>query len=1058
MERMLFAVVFLCSLWNCGPSEAVAGPLLREVSIGVETIRAPQQTLAFWKPTADYLTRAVPGYRFRIEPLDATDLSAAVAQDKLDFILTNPSHYVYLEAKHRITRIATLVRTVEGYPLKEFGGVIFVRADRENMRSLYDLKHRKIAAAGANWLGAYQSQAAELLRLGIDVNKDTKLSFTGEPQDRVVHDVAHGNADAGFIRTGVLEELAKEGKLKLSDFRVLGLQASKDFPFALSTRLYPEWPFSVSARTPSDLAGKVAIALLSLPASSDAAKKGMFYGWTIPADYQSVHELMKLMGFPPYDEARKFSLLDVARKYEIPIVASLLTGLLLSLFIILRFFSLNRAIHHHVGLATQRNIELEKEVAARKKAEQEIRLSASVFEHSNDGILIANADNLIVDVNQAFSAITGYSKEEILGKNPRVLQSGRHETTFYQSLWRHLNETGHWRGEIWNRRKSGEFYPELLDITSVKNLDGEITHYVAIFSDITALKDNQKKLEHMAHFDALTQLPNRTLLADRLEQNIAHAGRENHLLAVCFLDLDDFKPINDKHGHQVGDKLLINVAARLKQALRTVDSVARLGGDEFVLLITDLSDMEELELILSRVMVEIASPHLIDNLDLRVSASVGVTLYPLDDADADSLLRHADQAMYMAKRSGRNRYHLFDAEEDRQAQSRSQKIEALRLALQNREFALYYQPKVNMRSGKVVGLEALIRWNHPSRGLVYPGEFLPLIENTDFIVEIGDWVIGAACEQLRRWSAEGIDIPVSVNIAAHHLQHPDFVHSLQRHFARHPELAPSHLELEILESAALEDVEGMCRLISACQGMGVRFALDDFGTGYSSLSYLKRLPINTLKIDQSFIRDLLDNPEDMAVIEGVVSLSNVFGRSVIAEGVETVEHGVMLMRLGCDLAQGYGISRPMPAADVPGWIVKFTPDPLWALWAEVPWDYSDFPLLVAQSDHTRWVRTIERLVEGVTLKLDPAELNDHHRCRFGCWYYAQGRTRYGNLPQFTDIEPIHVRVHQIGLEITESMDKRDVEAAKALLPELHQLRGQILGRLDVLQSEVTTRY
>jgi diguanylate cyclase (GGDEF)-like protein/PAS domain S-box-containing protein len=1058
MERGLFAIAFLCLLWNCGPPEAISGTLPREVSIGVETIRSPKQTLAFWKPTADYLTRAIPGYQFKIEPLDAAGLSDAVAQDRLDFILTNPSHYVYLEAKHRITRIATLVRMVEGHPLKEFGGVIFVRANRKDIHGLPDLKHRKIAAAGENWLGAYQSQAAELLQLGIDINKDAQLSFTGEPQDRVVHDVANGNAEAGFIRTGVLEELAKEGKLKLSDFRVLGLQASRNFPFALSTRLYPEWPFSVSTRTPPELSGKVVIALLSLTPNSEAAKKGMFYGWAIPANYQSVHELMKLMGFPPYNKTREFSLQDVVQKYQLPIIASLLMGLLLSLFAILRFFSLNRTVCHHVELATRRNIELENEVAARKKAEEEIRLSASVFENSNDGILIANADNIIVDVNQAFSIITGYSKEEMLGKNPRVLQSGRHESIFYQSLWEQLSKTGHWRGELWNRRKNGEFYMELLDITAVKNLDGETTHYVAIFSDITTLNDSQKKLEHMAHFDALTQLPNRALLADRLEQSIAHADRANHLLAVCFLDLDDFKPINDKHGHQIGDKLLINVAARLKHALRNVDSVARLGGDEFVLLITNLNDTQELELVLSRVMAGITVPHLIDSLDLRISASVGVTLYPLDDSDADTLLRHADQAMYMAKRSGRNQHHLFDAEEDRQAQCRSEQIGEIRLALQNREFALYYQPKVNMRSGEVVGLEALIRWNHPTRGLVYPGEFLPLIESTDFVVEIGNWVIEEAWEQLRIWSAEGINVPVSVNIDAHHLQHPDFVRHLQGHFARHPEMAPSRLELEILESAALEDVDGMCRLIHACQAMGVRFALDDFGTGYSSLSYLKRLPIDTLKIDQSFIRDLLNSPEDLAVIEGVVSLANVFNRDVIAEGVETVEHGAMLMRLGCDLAQGYGISRPMPAADVPGWIGKFTPDPLWTLWAEVPWDYADFPLLVAQSDHTRWVRTIERLINGVTPKLDPAELNDHRRCRFGCWYYAQGRTRYGNLPQFIDIEPIHIRVHQIGLEISQLMDKEEAGAAKALLPELHRMRDQIQGLLAILQSEVATKY
>lgn len=869
--------------------------------------------------------------------------------------------------------------------------------------------------------------------------------------------MARGQADVGFVRTGLLEELAKDGKLKLSDFRILGMRTNPNFPFVLSTRLYPEWPFAASPHTSAKLASRVAIALLSLSPESETAKKGAYYGWIIPSDYQSVHELMRVMRLPPYDAPDQFSVGDIAYKYELPVILGLLFALGLSLFIVFRFFSLNRTIKKHDELATRRALDLEKEVAARKKAEEGLRLSASVFENSNDGILITNASNRIVDVNQAVSTVTGYAREELLGNDPRMFQSGRHEVSFYQALWKSLNETGHWRGEICNRKKSGEFYIESLDITAVNNVNGEVAHYVAIFSDITSMKESQEKLEQLAHFDALTQLPNRALLADRLEQGIARTDRENQLLAVCFLDLDEFKPVNDKYGHQIGDKLLISVASRLNKILRAVDSMARIGGDEFVLLITCLRDMDELELILSRIMEAAAAPHLIDGFDLRVSASVGVTLYPFDDAEPDTLLRHADQAMYMAKRAGRNRYHVFNAEEEHQSQSRLQQLERLRLALANKEFTLYYQPKVNMRSGEVIGLEALIRWNHPSRGLVSPGEFLPLAEHSDVIIEIGDWVIHEALEQMHRWSQEGFGISVSVNIAPRHLQHPDFIHRLEQHIAQYPKLAPGQLELEIVESAALENIAGISQLITSCQGIGVSFSLDDFGTGYSSLSYLKRLPINMLKIDQSFVRDLLDNAEDLAIVEGVVTLAKVFQRKVIGEGVETPEHGIMLMRLGCDLAQGYGIARPMPAANVIEWHRNFRPDPQWALWAEIPWNYSDFPLLVAQSDHTGWVRSITRLVEGATLHLDQNEVYDHHRCRFGGWYDTHGRTRYGNLSEFGDIEPIHLRVHQVGLEIVWQMEAGNVVAARALLPELYRLRDQILEMLSNLQRAVTAR-
>jgi diguanylate cyclase (GGDEF)-like protein/PAS domain S-box-containing protein len=1042
--------------WPTLASAGESEPFLQEVVIGVQTLRPPEQTRADWQPTADYLSRQWPGYRFRVEALNTEQLTQAVAGGRLDFVLTNPSHYVALEASHRVRRIATLVNAVGGHALHQFGGVILVHADRHpEIRGLADLKGRRIAAVGPSWLGGYHVQAAELQRAGIDPERDLSIYFRGEPQDAVVMDVAAGRAAAGFVRTGIIEELAREGRIRLADFRILNVQSRPGFPLRLSTQLYPEWPFSACPHADSELAGRVAVALLGMASTEPAARRGGYYGWTIPDDYQAVHGLMRELHQPPYDGPQRFSLWDVVRQYEAAIFATLVAALLFALFVIGRFQRLNQVIQSQLGDIRWHAGELEREAAARAEAEGQLHLAASVFEHSNDGIVIADAQGRILEVNAAFSRVTGYSREEALGRNPRMLQSGRHDRAFYQAMWKMIEEQGHWQGEIWNRRKSGEFYVELLDITAIRNPAGEIVRYVGVFSDVTDLRQSQDKLEQLAHFDALTHLPNRVLLADRLQQAIAQAERSGHLLAVCFLDLDGFKPINDNYGHHIGDKLLIEIAARLKAKLRGVDTVARLGGDEFVLLITDVKDVEEMEQTVSRVIEAIESPCRIGELELAVSASIGVSLYPLDQAEPELLIRHADQAMYMAKRAGRGRFKLFDSREDRLVEARMQELERLHAALRDGEFVLHFQPRVDMRAGRVLAVEALIRWQHPSLGLLLPAKFLPLAEHDPIIIEIGRWVLAQALDQLQAWLRAGLDIKVSVNVAARQLQWPGFVEDLRLQLLQHPEVHPGRLELEILESAALEDVTGMHDVINACRVMGVDFALDDFGTGYASLSYLKRLPVDVVKIDQTFIRELLDNSEDLAIVEGIVSLARIFRLRVVGEGVETPEHGVMLMRLGCDQAQGYGIARPMPAAEVAGWCRRFQPDPQWSIWADVPWDYADFPLLVAQSEHYRWIKQITRYVEGESPYLEMREVEDNHHCRFGRWYYGEGQQRYGKLAEFIEIEAIHEQVHRIGHEILDLMADDQVQTARARLPQLMEQRDRILMRLCALQMLVT---
>ena len=577
------------------------------------------------------------------------------------------------------------------------------------------------------------------------------------------------------------------------------------------------------------------------------------------------------------------------------------------------------------------------DLTVRKQAEAKLHLAANVFSHAREGIIITDASGTIIDVNEAFTRITGYGREEALGQNPRILKSGRQDKAFYEVIWRDLTEQGHWSGEIWNRRKDGEVYAELLTISSVRDAAGAVQQYAGLFSDITAMMQHQSQLEHIAHFDALTSLPNRVLLADRLQQAKAQALRRNQQLAVAFLDLDGFKTINDQHGHDAGDQVLVKLAQRMKQALREGDSLARLGGDEFVAVLIDLEDQAASLPMLSRLLLACAQSVQVGDLSLHVSASLGVTFYPqAQDIDADQLIRQADQAMYQAKLAGKNRYHIFDATQDSSIRGHHESVERIRLALEMSEFVLYYQPKVNMRSGQIIGAEALIRWQHPEKGLLLPAVFLPVIEDHALAVFIGEWVIDTALTQIELWRSAGLDMKVSVNIGARQLQQSDFVERLKSILAKHPQVDPTSLELEVLETSALEDFAQVSQVIEDCAQIGVTFALDDFGTGYSSLTYLKRLRVQVLKIDQSFVGDMLEDSADWAILQGIIGMAAAFKQDVIAEGVETIEHGSLLLQLGCILAQGYGIARPMPAAQMPKWATEWQPDAAWdSVWDNI---------------------------------------------------------------------------------------------------------------------------
>jgi diguanylate cyclase (GGDEF)-like protein/PAS domain S-box-containing protein len=462
---------------------------------------------------------------------------------------------------------------------------------------------------------------------------------------------------------------------------------------------------------------------------------------------------------------------------------------------------------------------------------------------------------------------------------------------------------------------------QTLHVEATLGPDGNCCHVVA--TDITPLKMQQRQLEQMALYDTVTKLPNRVLLADRLQQAMTQCQRSGRSLAVAYLDLDGFKAVNDQHGHILGDQLLLALAQRMQATLRKGDTLARIGGDEFVAVLVDLGQAQDCKPLLQRLLQAAGAPTVIGDRTLQVSASIGVTLYPQDAADADLLLRHADQAMYQAKQDGRNRYHLFDLHQHDTLRSQSAQIAEICAGLRQGEFELHYQPKVNMRTGAVVGAEALIRWRHPERGLLAPASFLHLLENHPSSEEMCDWVLSAALEQMKAWQDAGLEIAVSVNISAFQLQQDSFVPKLTQRLTAAAEARPPLLEIEVLETSALENMAKVAAMMRDCHALGVRFALDDFGTGYSSLTYLRHLPADLLKIDRSFVAGMLDDANDRAIVESVIGLARAFQREVIAEGVETPAHGALLLEMGCDLAQGYAFARPMPGADMPAWIMQW---------------------------------------------------------------------------------------------------------------------------------------
>jgi diguanylate cyclase (GGDEF)-like protein/PAS domain S-box-containing protein len=1173
-------------------SDAAPAAAMPQFTLGVLAHRGKDRAQQEWQPTVDYLTRSLPGYQFRLLPLLLDETENAVAQRRVDFILTNPENYIVLEARYQVARNATLLQSHKGQPLKEFGGLIFTRSARKDLKTVADLRGRRIAGTSRNGFGGYQMQAYELMQAGIAPEDFTPL-FVGLPQDKVVETVAQGIADAGFIRAGVLESLAAAGKIRLEDFRGIGLKYNPRFPFWLSTALYPEWAFATMPHVDDQLANRVTVALLGLPFGSDVARAGGYHGWAVPLSYNAVHDMMKALRAEPYNTPESFSIGDIARKYDRQIILVLLAIIVLVGYFTHRFARLNHSLGHQMALVAERGNALTAEVESRHYAERQlanenrvldlladeialpqilrtvaqmcqqeiasdagvaifmrqdgsyvlaaadqvdgvlqqhwsdvpitaslvddaaafgealgvidrtimvetirgnddailgqlvalvsspprvptalrpllhnyaalagmaihrsaigerIRLASSVFHNALEGIVVTDAFGRIVDISPSFTRLTGYARDEVIGHSMNLLKSGRHDAQFYREMWAQLLEHGAWSGEIWNRTRDGRIIAEILQISSVKDRHGQIVNFVGTFSDITSLKDAQAHLEKLASFDSLTGLPNRGLLADRLTQALSQTQRRDCLLAICFLDLDGFKLVNDTHGHSAGDALLREVARRLSATVRSGDTVARLGGDEFVLLLGDIKDVDELEVAVDRVLRTVAEPYDLGGRSAHISTSIGVTLFPLDDADADALLRHADQAMYRAKQDGRSRYHMFDTDYAAAHHERVLQRDRLRLAFGQQELLLHYQPRVSLREQHVEGVEALLRWRHPEKGLLAPASFLPDIEHDDLICTIGSWVLREALTQQRRWADDGVPLAVSVNVAARQFLDPRFMPNLEALLAEFPERPAGGLALEILETAAIEDIDRMAELIRQCHRLGVRFALDDFGTGYSSLAYLQRLPADILKIDRSFVDGMLGSRAGLAIVDAIVGLASAFQCELVAEGIETVEQGEMLARMGCGSGQGYVVSRPLLAGEVLPWIAAYRHPESWMSWGERGFANLDFPLLLAEFEHRCWIKDLIDATEGRPLTTSLAAIEDPTRCEFGRWLEQLGRKRYSRSPLFPEVDALHREVHALGHRIHGALG--NPLDAKSQVPALRELSDRLVAALGRLQ-------
>lgn len=870
--------------------------------LGILAIRPTDVEERQWKPVLQALQAELGPIRLQTQWLPYERLDKAVRGRQLDVIITNPGHFVMLRHMEGAgTALATLVRTRAGAETSAFGGTVLVRQESP-LRDWADLHGRRIAIPHEDSLGGWHLQRFELRRRGIS-EEGIEWVRIGLPLDNVVQAVLEGKVDAGFVRDGVLEAMQDTGRLPAGALRVLQRQDLPGYPVAVSTPLVPEWTVTVMPNMDDDTHRHLTVALLRVRDHPEVHGQPIA-GFVPPQNYAPVEALMREL------RVRPFGVPQLTWREQLELNAAPLAAGTGALAVLLALMALLLRQTRHLRQALRDKTMLMEELA----------LTAKTFD-SAQGVVITDAQGRIVRVNRAFQAITGYGPDEAIGRTPGdLLRSGRHGAAFYRTMWQALTEHGHWEGEIWNRRKNGEIYPEWLTISAVTDAVGKVNYYVAIFHDISWRKQAEAQIENLAFFDPLTGLANRRLLLDRLQQAIRQARRNARWGAVLFLDLDFFKAVNDTYGHDAGDAVLRAVGERIRATLREQDTPGRLGGDEFlVLLPATFERRDDAALAAQAVANKLASvlrqPILYQDQSIVLTLSIGIALYGDDagDDNATELLKAADLAMYSVKQAGRNGVAFFDPEMEAAIRARHALQLDLAHAIEAGELRVYLQPQVDAR-GRIVGAEALVRWLRADGTLVPPGEFIPLAEETGLILPLGDWVLQQAAALLQHWQDDPVlaGLHLSVNVSAKQFRDPAFGQRVQQSLEQHG-IPARLLELEITESVFLGDLESARATLQALDAQGVSLALDDFGTGYSSLAYLAELPFDIIKIDQRFVARLGQHSrQDEAIITTVIALGRKLRMQVLAEGVETEQQKNYLISHGCHLLQGYRYGRPMP--------------------------------------------------------------------------------------------------------------------------------------------------
>jgi len=842
-----------------------------EMRIGVLAFRPIEITKQQWQPTADYLTSHIHGYHFTIIPMSYKDLDLAVNRRQFDFVFTNPEHYVTIREDHGLKAIATLMSLVDGHPESNFGGVIFSRADRHDIQSLADVKGKIVSAPSQQSLGGYSMQIWTLLKNDISKSDFAQLRLTGMPHDLVVEEVLSGKADVGFIRTGTIEGMVNEGKIRAEQVYVLNRLSSDKFPQLLSTDLYPEWPFSAELDVPPDLIKLVTIALYNIPSDSVAAKIGKYYGFSSPGDYTEVESLMQRLGAIP-ERAHDFELRDIVRKYSVPLLIASLLIIISMISTALYLVKINRKIVRVSKERKQFSEQLEilncklaetnsKLEAANQNLEDQVKERTWQYQESEKQatqaatelqlqkraldehaiVSITDVAGKMIYVNDKFCKISQYSKDELLGRNHDLINSGYHPKGFFKEMYKVISHGNIWHNEVCNKAKDGSLYWVEMTVVPFKDGWGKIYQYISIRTDITARKKSELEIQNLAFNDPLTGLSNRRMFMERLKLSLTTNMVNDKHGAILFVDLDNFKTLNDTKGHNIGDMMLIEVGRRLKNCVRNEDTVARLGGDEFVILVENLSATYDeahanADKLSRKILHEITQPYLMNGIEHYSSSSIGVTMLCDNNLAIDELLKRADSAMYQAKKAGRNTIRFYDPHSQALLESRSNMEYELRHALKNAELQLYYQVQVNDTSVPI-GAEVLLRWDNSKLGKVSPAEFIPLSEESGLIVAIGEWVLQTACAQLKKWESNPLTsyLEMAVNVSIRQFKEPDFV-SRTKMIIEQSDIDPTRLKLEITESMIMENVETTIAVIHELKSLGIKFSMDDFGTGYSSLS------------------------------------------------------------------------------------------------------------------------------------------------------------------------------------------------------------------------------